>query len=133
MSEVRSILLGQIRPQIRSLETRLQQARTDRLQAALRLFIFDGITSLGYAIGFAAIGRSGDDMPSLLQICLWMPEELQERLALSRKANRDRGPISEQWITTLSDAPDADPSEEAPQANAASGSPQDPPVPPAAS
>lgn len=113
ISEVRSILLTQIRPQIRALETRLSQARSDRLQAALRLFIFDGITSLGYAIGFGAIGRSSEDMPSLLQMFLWLPEELRERLASSRKGARERGPVSEQWITTLSDDPDAEPSSDA--------------------
>jgi hypothetical protein len=113
ISEVRSLLLAQIRPQIRALETRLSQARSDRLQAALRLFIFDGITSLGYAIGFAAIGRSGDDTPTLLQICLWIPEELRERLASTRQGARERGPISEQWITTLSDDPDGQPTSDA--------------------
>lgn len=115
ISEVRTILLNQIRPQMRSLETRFQQARSDRLQAALRLFIFDGITSLGYAIGFAAIGRTGDDMPTLLQLFLWLPEEVRDRLSSSRKGSRERGPISEQWITTLRDGDDGE-------------APQDPPA-----
>jgi hypothetical protein len=114
ISEVRTILLNQIRPQIRSLETRALQARSDRLQAALRLFIFDGITSLGYAIGFGAIGRSGDDMPTLLQMSLWLPEELRDRLGSSRKGSRERGPISEQWITTLSDEEDGQPPQDPP-------------------
>lgn len=108
IAEVRTILLNQIRPQIRSLETRLSQARSDRMQAALRLFIFDGITALGYAIGFAAIARSADDMPTLLQICLWLPDELRARLSSSRQGPRERGPISEQWITTLSDEEDGE-------------------------
>lgn len=103
IAEVRTILLNQIRPQIRTLETRITQARSDRMQAALRLFIFDGITALGYAIGFAAIGRSADDMPTLLQLSLWLPDELRARLLSSRQGARERGPVSEQWITTLSD------------------------------
>lgn len=103
IAEVRTILLSQIRPQIRALETRVTQARTDRMQAALRLFIFDGITTLGYAIGFAAMARTGDDSPSLLQTFLWLPDELGGRFRSTRNAARDRGPISEQWITTLVD------------------------------
>ena len=132
VAEVRAILLTQIRPQIRALETRLIQARSDRMQAALRLFIFDGITTLGYAIGFAAIGRTGDDMPTLLQICLWLPEELRARLLSGRQGARERGPISEQWITTLSDDDNGEASAEAESLQPGEPSlpgqrPQDPP------
>jgi hypothetical protein len=53
-------------------------------------------------------------MPTLLQMSLWLPEELRDRLGSSRKGSRERGPISEQWITTLSDEEDGQPPQDPP-------------------
>ena len=74
---VRSTLLSQIRPQILNIEARLRQVRSDRLQASLGFLIFNGATSLGYAIGFAAVGRTGEEKATLLQNLIRLPASLR--------------------------------------------------------
>ncbi len=74
---VRAALLGQIRPQIRLLENRLRDLRSQRLQRALLFAFFDGLIAIAYGIGFAALGRVSDEQPTLLQYLIWVPSDLR--------------------------------------------------------
>jgi hypothetical protein len=74
---VRSTLLGEIRPQILNLEARLRQLRRDRLQGSLTFLVFNGLTCLAYGIGFAAIGRLGEEKATLLQFLVGLPVRLR--------------------------------------------------------
>ena len=78
---IRTSLLAQIRPQILKLEARIRQVRSQRLQAAITIFSFDAFISLAYGIGFAAIGRSAVQRPTLLQQIIWIPSYLQRRIS----------------------------------------------------
>jgi hypothetical protein len=77
---IRTALLAQIRPQVLKLETRIRQVRTQRLQAAITIFSFDAFISLAYGIGFAAIGRTAVQSPTLLQQIILIPSYLRLRI-----------------------------------------------------
>jgi hypothetical protein len=83
---VRTALLAQIRPQILKLETRIRQVRSQRIQAAITVFAFDALVSVAYGIGFAAIGRTAVERPTLLQQILWAPSSLQGRISFFGEA-----------------------------------------------
>lgn len=104
LDQVRSGLLAQIQPQIKKLEARLAELRRQRLFSALGIFMFDGLMSLAYALGFAALASSGEDTPSLLQRLLRKQQKLGRWLRRPRlAARRQQGPVSEDWIRAMAD------------------------------
>lgn len=103
LDQVRSGLLGQIRPQIQRLEERLKELRRQRLGSAAGLFVADGLLSLAYAIGFAAVASSGEDEPSLLQRVVWNFQRLAGWFRRMEASSRTKGPVSEEWIRSLHD------------------------------
>lgn len=106
LPQVRAALLLQIRPQIQRLEGRLQELRRQRLFSATGLFALDGLLSLGYAIGFAALASSGEDQPSLLQRCLWQWQRLGDWFRRPGRKGSQQGPVSEDWIRSIQDDED---------------------------
>jgi hypothetical protein len=95
--ELRNALLAQLRPEIRSLEQRLAQLRRERLQSAIFIQLLDSLAALGYATAFAAVARTGQGKPTLLQSLIWLPHDLRRlcanalgRLQERVEANRDR-------------------------------------------
>ncbi len=74
---IRTALLAQIRPQILKLETRIREVRSQRIQGAITIFAFDAFLSLAYGIGFAAIGRTSVQRPTLLRKIITIPSYLQ--------------------------------------------------------
>lgn len=107
LDQVRSGLLAQIQPQIKKLESRLVELRRQRLFGALGIFVFDGILSLAYAIGFAALASSGADQSSLLQRVLRRLEGLGRWWGGPGRFRRQEGPVSREWIRAMADDQDA--------------------------
>lgn len=111
LDQVRAALLAQIRPQIVRLEGRLGDLRRSRLLNASGLFLLDGLMSLAYGIGFAALASSGPQQPSLLRWSLWQLGRLGTwlRRPLAGRRSAPRGPVSEDWIRSLQDEPEQRP------------------------
>ena len=103
LDQVRSGLLAQIQPQIKKLESRLGELRRQRLSGALGIFVFDGLLSLAYAIGFAALASSGADQPSLLQRVLRRLDRLAKWWQSPGRFRRQKGPVSRDWIRAMAD------------------------------
>lgn len=110
LDQVRSSLMAQIQPQIKQLESRLNELRRQRLFRALGVFVFDGLLSLAYAIGFAALASSGQEQPSLLEQFLWRWQGIIGWLrGPGKSARRQQGPVSEDWIRSMHDEDSSSP------------------------
>jgi hypothetical protein len=103
LDQVRSGLLSQIRPQIQRLEERLKVLRRQRLGSAAGFFVLDGLLSLAYAIAFAALASSGAGQPNLLEHSLWHLRKLGRGFRSLGRNQGGRGPVSKDWIRSMSD------------------------------
>ena len=106
LSEVRLELLAQIRPQIETLPSRLDQLHRQRLFRSSGLFVLDGLMSLAYAIAFAALASTGRGQPSLLQFSLWKLGSLGVWMRRPGRGRRVEGPVSHDWLRSLQDGVD---------------------------
>ncbi len=89
LAEVRLELLAQIRPQIETLPSRLDQLHRQRLLSSSGLFVLDGLMSLAYAIALPALASTARGQASLPWFSLWKPGSLGVGL---RRAGRAWSP-----------------------------------------
>ena len=68
LPQVRRQLLNQIEPQLNARQTQFNALQGERWQQGILRWIKDALVALFSAIGLAAIGRSADDRPTLLEI-----------------------------------------------------------------
>jgi hypothetical protein len=67
VSEVKTSLLEQIRPQAKRLETRSVEASGNRWEAWLKAWLKDSLQNLLFAMAFASIGQAAPGRSTLLQ------------------------------------------------------------------
>ena len=94
-------LLAQIRPQIETLLSRLDQLHRQRLFSSSGLFVLDGRMSLAYAIAFGALASTGGGQPSLLQFSLWKLGSLGGGMRRPGRGRRVERPVSDAWLRSL--------------------------------